>query len=914
MKDKSQSRLAPIDEDRRLIEDFLPIKEISEESAREKSIRHGHISTLHIWWARRPIVSARAAVFASLVKCPYDLSSKKKLDELLIQLCKWDNTNNNVIIRKAKEYIVESNGDKIPKVLDCFAGGGSIPLESARLGCETYAIDVNPVAYVIEQCTLYYAQKYGKSISDNLGFSKIKNKLSSDIEKWGKWVLSESKKEIGEFYPNDSEGNTPVAYLWARAIKCPNPSCQATIPLIKQYWLSKNEPKISLKPIVENKEIYFKVVVDKEIDFDPSDGTMKRGSVKCLCCNNTANGKYIKNEAQLGKMSQIMTCVVYNHPNKSGKSYRPATKKDLDIYNKAVNKLRSYKDIKLSAGSYELNLIPDELLPPEGSLGISPYWTNKKGEKRTWAELYNERQLLSLCTFLMKIREAHKLIAKEEINKEYADAVSTYLALTLGRAANYSSNLNIWSGDFVKGVFAMQIIQMVWDYCEASPFSTLSGNWLNNLKWVTLVVDEISKIDNPTIVKQGTATNIEYSDKYFDAIIIDPPYYDAVPYSDLSDFFYIWLKRCIGDIYPSQFSTPLTPKSKEIIQTSARHNGNKEIAKEWYENQMTLAFKECRRVLKDRGIFVVVFAHKTAAAWETLISSLLNSDLYVTASWPLHTERPGRTRSIESASLASSFFLACRERNTIEEGYFNEVKIDIKERISKKLDQFWSQGIRGADFFISAIGPAVEVFGKYKKIKKLSGEEVSVAELLDIVRQIVTDYSLHQILHDGKLGNIDDATRFYVLWRWSYADADVPFDDARKLAQALGAEPDELLSKKGLLNKKGDKVNMLEPWERKDEHLGEPKNGISAPRIDVIHKACVLWEKGNKKALTDFIERSGYAKDESIWNIAQAISEILPDGSKEKQLLQGLLNTKTTVQKEEFIKQTTLRVYKGDKK
>ncbi|MHA1873780.1 MAG: DUF1156 domain-containing protein [Candidatus Heimdallarchaeaceae archaeon] len=902
--------------DKRLIEDFIPIKEISKESAREKSIRHSHISTLHIWWARRPLVASRAAVFASLVKTPENKEKKEELTKFLIELCKWENSNNKHIIEKAKKLILENNNGKPPKVLDCFAGGGSIPLEALRLGCETYALDLNPVAYLILLCTLVYPQKYGKSVYDEKGFAKIQNRLAHDVEKWGKWVLEEAKKEIGKFYPNDHDGSVPVAYLWARTVKCPNPSCGAEIPLIRQYWLCKKEnKKVSLKPIVNQKEkrVDFKIVEGKEIDFNPSEGTMKKGTATCLVCGNTADGKYIRKESQEGRMGQRMTTVVLTHPKKKGKIYRLATQKDAEVFEKASKELKKYRGKKIKVGKHEITLIPDEPLPPEGSLGISPYWTNKKGENRSWAELFNDRQLLSIITFLLKVREAKEKILEEEGDEEYAKVVVSYLGLNISRYTNFASNLNIWSGDFIKGVFAMQIIQMVWDYCESNPFCNFSGNWLNNLSWIVLVLKDISNIQSFGSVKQGTATNLEYDPKFFDIIITDPPYYDAVPYSDLSDFFFVWLKRGIGDLYPNQFGMLLTPKSSEIIQTSARHEGNKEKAKKWYEECMTKSFRECSRVLKDDGYLTIVFAHKSTTAWETFINSLLDSKLITVSSWPFHTERPGRTRSIESASLASSFFIVCRKRLTNEEGYFNDIKEELEKKVKQKLEEFWKQGIRGADFFISAIGPAVEVFGKYKKVRKLSGEEVSVAEFLDLVRQIVTDYSLRKILHEGSLGEIDEITRFYILWRWAYNNNEILFDDARKLAQALGAETDQLIHKRDILLKKGDKVKLLGPKERaKNKDLGEQKGGMPAPMIDVIHKACLLWEKGNKQELTDFIATSGYEDNETIWNVAQALSEILPEGDKEKQLLQGLLASKSTAISERFKTQRTLTSFNGE--
>jgi len=389
-------------EDRRLIEEYIPIKEISEESAREKSIRHGHISTLHIWWARRPLIASRAAVFASLIKNPKNAEKRKELTKFLIELCKWENSNNKKIIDKAGRLILESNEGKTPKVLDCFAGGGAIPLEALRLGCETHALELNPVAYLIELCTLVYPQKYGKPVIDKNGFTRIQNKLVYDVQKWGKWVLEEAKKELEKFYPNDPDGSIPIDYLWVGTIKCPNPSCSGEIPLIRQYWLCrKTNKKISLKPLLNKKEkrLDFEIVEDKKIDFDPSQGTMKSGSANCLLCGHTADGNYIRKEFQEGRMGTRMTTIVLSHPKKSGRYYRLATEKDHDIFELAKNDLEKYKGQKIKIGKHEISLIPNEPLPPEGSLGISPYWTNKNGENRSWVELFNDRQLLSIIIF-----------------------------------------------------------------------------------------------------------------------------------------------------------------------------------------------------------------------------------------------------------------------------------------------------------------------------------------------------------------------------------------------------------------------------------------------------------------------------------------------------------------------------------
>lgn len=893
-KEKSQSRLTPIDEDRRLIEEILPLKEISLESAREKSIRQGNISTIHLWWARRPIIASRAAVLGSLLKT--NSTTINQQATFVEKICKWEVNSNKSLFHKALSEILESNGGKRPRVLDCFAGGGSIPLEAHRLGCEAYSLDLNPVAYLINLATIaypsIYQQKYGAKMLLNKKFGNYKSQLANDIVETGLKVFDKVSERIKKLYPT-SNGHNLVAHVWSRVIKCPNPSCGCTMPLMKNFILAeRGNSFIYLVPTTINNELFFEVKQSDSKDKIKLVENVKRGSVCCLTCGQTVKASDLRRLGNKGEIREILAASIYE--SGSRKQYKTVSKEEKELFMEAVAELSKIEEVKIDN---DLKLIPDEDMPSAGALGFRiPRYGFKK-----WRDVYNERQLFSITSFILSIEEMIKDLKAKKWDEERIKIVSTYIAFALDRLAPYSTNLSLWSskGEFICQIFSQgQALPMRWDYAEVNPLSNSTGNWKGALEWICRVVDECSSIDTPIASKQimqGSALNLPFTDGFFDAVIIDPPYYDSVPYSDLSDFFYVILKRSLHSFYPLLFKTPLTPKSNEIIQEPNRHGGY-ESSKKFFETKLTDAFKECNRVIRDEGIFVVIFAHKSTSAWETLVNSLLNSQYIVTASWAISTERPGRLRSHNSAALASSIFIACRKRKSNEVGYFNEVKDELKKKIHVKLDQFWSQGIRGADFFISAIGPAVEVFGKYKKVTKLTGEEVSVAELLDLVREIVTDYSLHKILKEGQMSNVDEQTRFYLLWRWAYDDADVPYDDARKLAQALGAEVDELLTRKDILQKKGDKVNLLEPGERqKNQHLGEQKGGIRAPMVDVIHKACLLWEKSAKDELAEFLESSGYSNNDTIWIVAQAISEVLPDGNKERQLIQGLLASRQSI-------------------
>ena len=383
-----------------------------------------------------------------------------------------------------------------------------------------------------------------------------------------------------------------------------------------------------------------------------------------------------------------------------------------------------------------------------------------------------------------------------------------------------------------------------------------------------------------------------------DAVITDPPYYDSVPYADLSDFFYVWLKRTVGDLHPELFRTPLTPKAEEIIAYYG--SGERKIQKtpKWYEDGMGEAFEEIHRVLADDGVCCVMFAHKTTSAWESAIAALVRSGLAVTSSWPLRTEMNTRMVARDAAALASSVTLVCRKRLvTAGEGYWDDVREELREVSRERLDFFWQQEIRVADFFISAIGPALSVYGRYAKVTRLTGEEVSVGQFLDEVREVVTDYALSQILHGAKTGQIDSETRFYVLWKWSYGDGKVAADEAFKLSQALGIDTEEMWDRTGVLEKQGQNVQALTVAKRmRIKDLGEPNvDGSPATLIDTLHRCCAFRDKGDTGGLTEYLARSGHGRNEKLWTVAQAISEVLPDGDKEKQLLQGLLNQRDKI-------------------
>ncbi len=879
------------------IEADFPIKEVSEESAREKNIRHGHISTLHIWWARRPLASSRASIYAALTPEPKDEEERIKKAKFIHELSKWENSLNKDLIERARKEILETNGGVPPKVLDPFSGGGAIPLEALRLGCETYASDLNPVAVLIEKATLEYPPKYGrpkKVKTGDLSIHKEVNPLLEDVKKWGNWVLEEAKKEIGKFYPPDPDGSVPVGYIWARTVKCQNPACGAEIPLIRQTWLAKKDnKKVAYKVIPKGSKIEFAIVGanhDSPIDFDPDTGTVSRAKVICPCCGSGLSDKEVRKQFNVGadgnqpKAGQRMIAVVLHLPEKQGKTYRLATEKDLEIFKEAEKYLE--KKRKKLFDEWGFDPVPDEQTPIGGGPGAERAFSVYNWGMTKWGDLFNSRQKLALITFVEKVRE----VAKSQwaiANREYAKALVSYLALGIDMMSAFWNMLARWenTSTLIKHAFGRQALPMLWDYCEANPYSRSSASWDMGFDYYLNVIDHCSRSNFlDATVMQSSATSLPYPPNYFDAVITDPPYYDNVPYSYLSDFFYVWLKRSIGEVHPELLATPLTPKTEEIVAYS-HGEGGFEGGKKFFEEMIAKSFREIYRVLKPDGIACIVFAHKSTEAWETIINALLNSGLYLTASWPVHTEMQARLRANESAALASSIYMACRKRTEKKTAYLNEIKPLIEQRIKEKLDQFWNEGIGGSDFFISAIGPAMEVFGKYESVEKLSGEKVSAKELLEYVRKIVSEYALSKILKSPQLGGIDEETRFYLLWRWTYNSAKVHFDDARKLAQAVGIEITEQWGN-GFIKKDKEFISVSDAKERGVKFL---EKGKFENMIDVLHACLLYWEQNKKKAISAILEETANLNNNAFWQVAQAISEVLPEGDKEKQMIQGFL-------------------------
>jgi len=904
-------------ENTRFIDVSFPIKEVSEESVREKNIRHGHISTLHIWWARRPLAASRATSYAALIPVPKSEEERSDKSKFIVELAKWENSLNEEILKKAREDILKANNGMPPKVLDPFAGGGSIPLECLRLGCEVYAGEYNPVAVLILKCTLEYPQKYAhlkikteeekqKTLSGKFNVKETP-KLLYDVKKWGKWVLEEARKEIGKFYPSDPDDSVPVSYIWARTIPCQNPSCRAEIPLMRQFWLARKEnKKIALKPVVKGKKVEFEIIENP--DFDPSKGTVKGAIARCLVCGSTIDAKTVRKLFRQGESSQRIVAVVLH--KERGKKYRIVTENDQKVYEEAEKYLEEKR--KKLMEEQGIDPVPDEIIrSPEGKkynnvsfFNFTPillYGMTK------WGDLFNSRQKLALITFAEKVQLAYKKMMQEGIDEEYAKAVASYLGLIVSRCSDFETVLGAWhpQWEFSTHVFVRQALQMTWDYSELNPFSPiLTGTWESMSRQVQRPLKHLLQINKDELnkvvtVSQFSATSLPYPDNYFDAVFTDPPYYDNVPYSYLSDFFYLWLKRTIGDLYPDLFATPLTPTKEEIIaelpllrgvpKSKAKERGLLLKDHKDFEDMLQRAFREIYRVLKPNGIATIVYTHKSTSGWEALINSLLESGLVITASWPIHTEMRARLRAIESAALASSIYFVAHKIPKKEVGWYNEVKEEIKKKLYEKLEMLWKEGISGADYFIAAIGSSIEIFGKYKEVRDLQGNVIKADKLLDFVRSIVTDYVVRQVLHNGIAEELSPLTKFYILWRWTYGEKTVHFDDARKLAQGVGID---LASEwnRSFIRKEKEFIRVLGPQDRKVEELKK-----SDELIDVLHYTLLLWRDGKSEDLKNLLVETGLGTRDVFYRVAQTISQTLPNESREKKLLDGFLSGKERI-------------------
>ena len=942
-------------DDRRLIEDFLPIQLISAQASREKSIRKGHISTLHLWWARRPLVACRAAVYGALVPASRFLpengpdvnrASLERADVGQFFRGLYTYPGDSKAIREAQRDILEAHAERLtretgrlvtvedieagraprPKVLDMFAGGGSIPLEALRLGCEAYAMDLNPVAYIILLCTLVYPQKYGKPDPNARGMTGPRNArgettwggLANEVRYWGEWVLKKVKAEIGDLYPlipdpsykgrraetqssfwptaKDSEVPpgylVPVAYLWTRTVRCKNPSCGATVPLVRQTWLCKKPGRyVALRMIAPKgaKRVRFEVVesrTEEGLGFDPA-AFSRGGNATCPFCGTVADSDYVKAEGRAGRMGQQMMAIVCTRPGRQGKVYLAA-----DDYPQFVPDDEAIRR-RIEALCQRTGLtVPGEAISP---LRPSP---NARGLSavtrygiRVFGDLFGGRQMLCLLSFAAAVREWIGQATGLSLDPEHVKATSSYLGVLVDRVADKESTLARWDNtrENSQGTFGRQSLPMVWDFVEPNPLGGASGGTEGALDWIVDVIEAQTGSGRPAAVARGSATALPWPDASFDAVITDPPYYDNVPYADISDFFRVWLKRTIGALHPDHLLSDSAAKKAEITALSSRHGGDMDRARQCYEEMMAQAFREAHRVLKPGGPMVVVYAHKTTLGWATLVDALRRAGFTVTEAWPLDTEMKSRLLAMDSSALASSIFLVARKREGAATGsYEDQVRPELEEIVRERVESLWEKGISGADLIIAAVGAGLRAFTRFARVEYANGEEVPAEKFLAEVEGVVLETLLEKIFRVAGTGvsAVDGPTRFYVLWRYTYGTAEMDAGEAIVFTYGQHVEldgPNGLSTgARALVEKKKGKYRLRDFTERgKDEKLGQPRDdGREVPLIDALHR--VLWLLENEpRRLNRFLEETRPNR-EQLRLVAQTLAGTALEGSDQE--------------------------------
>lgn len=778
---------------KKLIEVALPLEAINAESAREKSIRHGHPSTLHLWWARRPLAAARAVIWSSLVDDPSSLpeqfpteeaqnAERQRLFGILEELVKWENSNNEEVLAEAKAEIMKSTNGNPPALLDPFAGGGAIPLEAQRLGLEAHASDLNPVAVMINKAMIEIPPKFAGQPPVNpesrrqLGSEwQGAQGLAEDVRYYGEWMKQRAWERIGHLYPkvNDEYGqeHTVIAWIWTRTVKCPNPACGCEMPLASSFELSKKKGKEAyVQPVIEGKTIRYEVKYGKGAPEPPKTG--RGAKFKCICCSEATTPDYIKSEAVDGRIGTQLLAVVAEGSN--SRLYFSAD--DVQIEAAEVDK-------PLEVPTQELAYDPRNIWCP--SYGLD-----------TFDKLFSNRQLTALTTFSKLITEVQNLIVQDGGTQDYAKAISVYLAFAIDKMTDVNSSVCSWinTNGVIRNTFARQAIPMVWDYVESNPFSKSTGCYDLILGKITECVGELPA-NQAGFVQQNNAQ----SDNGLRNIMIstDPPYYDNIAYANLSDYFYVWLRQALKHSYPEIFRTMLVPKAEELIASPYRFNGSTEKARKFFEDGMLETFTLIYAYSKEDIPVSVYYAYKqndndesdntASTGWETMLTAIIKAGFSITGTWPMRTERVGRMIGVDTNALASSIVLVCRKRHAdapvcTRRDFINTLKRELKPALQK----LQASNIAPVDLAQSAIGPGMGVYSRFSEVLEADGTPMSVRSALQIINQELDLYFTEQ---DGEL---DRDSRFCVDLYTQYAFNDMKFGEADVLARAKNTSVEKL--------------------------------------------------------------------------------------------------------------------------
>jgi putative DNA methylase len=1032
----------------RLIEVAFPLKQASIASIHEKNVRHGHISTLHIWPARRPLAACRAALLATLLPDPGDSVKRKKLLEMIggnvitKPVSRIDDDGNTIVedkpivvggvlgwgqedgqfLAELRDEIRDFYQGNAPKVLDPFAGGGAIPLEAMRVGCEVTARDLNPVAWLILKCTLEFPQRFAGKIwplpdfvkgwpdfIDDFQKGKVKRRktdrkahftdpkqltltelpeadLAWHVRAWGRWVLERATADLSARYPS-IDGEPTVAYLWARTAL--DKATGGRIPLLKTFWLRRKKGKrVAILPVPNEDKtgVTFRILQEEDLT-NPQKLIEEFPFLKAWEVNEANFSDFLKSgtkslsgiwspvsgrpglialttedQGRQNLLGVQMTSVVVDANKPEGKStyrrYRSPTELELAVATVQTEEIESlFSGIPFG--------FPSEAIPTGSSRrgGGSAFTVPTFGFDR-WLKLFTTRQLFALGTFVR-----HGRIATEQLKTRdvvASEAISAYLALTLDRVADRSSTICTWTVDWdkIRNTFARFALPVAWDFAEGVPTAEASGGYPGQLELVAQFLDHSLKMGvTATIPSIDLQSAITPGISSFDLIVTDPPYYDAIPYSDLMDFFYVWLRRSLNGssaAFDAAFDQPLGPKwdnhanDGEIIDDSSRFGGDNDKSKQAYEDGMYRAFQACHQVLNSTGRLVVVFANKQSDAWETLVSAMIRAGFVVDASWPIQTEMPNRTRGVGSAALSSSVWIVCRKRDKgAQAGWQEKVIENMKATLFEPreplggvniLQYFFDLGIQGPDFIWAALGPALEAYSAHPYVKKTAGGVMTVEEFLGQVRKLVLQFSLGELpgfreaqketRGRGESLEIDPITQYYLLHRAYFSLVPAPAGACILFANACGKNETELKvvwnileqggkSKRGRPRKtedddenaveeapegKGNEYRLLAWQERAtSDGLGQAKGGNPAPLIDKLHRLMFLFQQSRALEVQQAFDDWGLANEKAFKPLLQAVRELAvrdkQDG--ERRLVEALatqlrMNRKTIVVENEM--------------
>jgi putative DNA methylase len=868
---------------KKLIEVALPLEAINAESAREKSIRHGHPSTLHLWWARRPLAAARAVIWSSLVDDPSSRpeefpteeaqnKERQRLFGILERLVKWENSNNAEVLAEAKVEIMKSTNGNPPALLDPFAGGGSIPLEAQRLGLEAYASDLNPVAVMINKAMIEIPPKFAGQPPVNPesrrrlgGEWKGAQGLAEDVRYYGEWMKQKAWERIGHLYPKvkDEHGreHTVIAWIWARTVKCPNPACGCEMPLASSFELSKKKGNEAyIQPVIEGNKIRYEVRYGKVAPEPPK---VARGAIfRCICCGTSTTDAYVKQRGMSNELGTQLMAIVAEGSH--GRLYLSPDSENEEIAN------------VIKPSEYPTGMLPDNhrwFSPPIFGLD-------------TYDKLFTNRQLIALTTFSNLVAEVQTKIEQDGGSKEYAQAVGVYLGFVVSKTTDYHNALCDWhnSGEKIGHLFSRQAIPMKWDFTEANIFSSSTGCWDNFLTWVEKALQKFPSSG------LGVATQHDaQSDNGLRNIMIstDPPYYDNIGYADLSDFFYVWLRQSQKNTYPDLFRTMLVPKIDELVATPFRFEGSVEKARNFFEGGMLKTFKKIYTYAREDVPVTVYYAYKqseedestntASTGWETMLSAIILAGFSITGTWPMRTEMSSRAVGMNTNALASSIVLVCRKRPAdapicTRRDFINALKRVLKPALQK----LQASNIAPVDLAQSAIGPGLGVYSRFSKVLEADGTPMSVRSALQVINQELDLYFSEQ---DGEL---DRGSRFCVDLYAQCAFNDVKFGEADVLARAKNTSV-EKLAERGVLYAKKGVVRLLardeipEKIERKERIIWlltqqltralEKEGVLGAAKI--VADICTS-ETEQAKALAyrlfQIAERKGWAQEAYAYN------------------------------------------------